>query len=175
MSKRLLVLVGLFSVIAATSFAQSLADVARKERARQRDSQSKVVVTANTTTTAAPAAPKLEAPSADTAASGAKPAGPTDNKGRDEKYWRTAFQQARDDAKRAEQRVQLLDLKIKDLNTQMLQLSSFYNREYRMGPELTAAQNELEAAKKDVEQANKKVSDLEDELRRSGGLAGWAR
>ena len=57
----------------------------------------------------------------------------------------------------------------------LLQLSSFYNREYRLGPELTAAQNELEAAKKDAEQANKKVSDLEDELRRSGGPAGWAR
>jgi len=174
MTKRLLVLVSVFSIFTATSFAQSVAEAARKERARQKGLQSKVVVTANATTTAAAPAAKLEAPQA-AAAAGAKSSGPTDNKGRDEKFWRAAFQQARDDAKRAGQRVELLDLKIKDLNKQMLQLSSFYNREYRMGPELTAAQNELEAAKKDAEQANKKVSDLEDELRRSGGPAGWAR
>jgi chromosome segregation ATPase len=174
--KRLLLILGLFSIFTATSFGQSsIAAVARKERERQKSSQSKIVVTANTTTTAAAAAPKLPAPDAAATSSAAKATGPTDNKGRDEKYWRAAFDQARDNLKRAEQRVELLDLRIKDLNKQMLQLSSFYNREYRMGPELTTAQSELEAAKKDADQARQKLSDLEDELRRSGGPAGWAR
>ncbi len=158
---------------ASTAFAQSVADVARKERARQKGAQSKVVVTANSTITAPTPTPAQPIPSAKPAE--AKPAGVTDNKGRDEKYWRAAFDQAREDVKRAEARAELLDLRIKDLNKQMLQLSSFYNREYRLGPEVDSAQKELENAKKDVEQAKKKVSDLEDELRKSGGPAGWAR
>src|SRR5262245_31715716 len=110
MSKRLLLLLGLFSIFTASSFGQSsIAAVARKERERQKSSQSKVVVTANTTTTAAAAAPKLPAPDAGPS-SAAKPTGPTDNKGRDEKYWRAAFSQARDNLKRAEQRAELADL-----------------------------------------------------------------
>jgi len=109
------------------------------------------------------------------AAAAAKPLGVTDSKGRDEKSWRAAFQAARDNVKRSEARLELLDLRIKDLNKQMLQLSSFYNREYRMGPELTAAQKDIEDARKDVELARKTIADLEEELRRSGGPAGWSR
>ena len=71
--------------------------------------------------------------------------------------------------------IQFLDLKIKQLNTDMLQYSSFYNREYRLGPDIAATQKELEDARKESELANKKIIDLEDELRKSGGPAGWAR
>jgi len=105
----------------------------------------------------------------------AGPAGPTDNKGRDEKYWRAQFQKARDDFKKAEERVQLLDLKVKELNTQILRQSDVYNREYRLGPEIADAQKQLDESRKAADQAKKKITDLEDELRRSGGLPGWAR
>jgi methylphosphotriester-DNA--protein-cysteine methyltransferase len=101
--------------------------------------------------------------------------GPFDNKGRDEKYWRTEFQKARDALKKAEDSAQLLDLKIKELNTQLLRQSDMYNREYRLGPEIAATQQQLDDAHKQVEEANKRISDLQDELRRSGGPAGWAR
>ena len=107
--------------------------------------------------------------------SAAKPVAVTDNKGRDEKYWRTTFQKARDDLKRAEARVEILDLRVKDLNTQLLRRSDMYNRENRLGPEIAAAQKDLEDARKEAEQAKKKITDLEDELRRSGGPAGWGR
>lgn len=156
-------------------FAQSLADVARKERERQRAAHSKVVVTGTgTTATIAPTSSAKPAPPT-ASNSAAKPVAVTDNKGRDEKYWRTTFQKARDDLKRAEARVEILDLRVKDLNTQLLRRSDIYNRENRLGPEIAAAQKDLEDARKEAEQAKKKITDLEDELRRSGGPAGWGR
>lgn len=164
--------------------AQTLADIARQERERQKRVQggAKVVAvpqgipaatsaaSASTTTalTVAPAAP------AGTAAS-AKPTGPADNQGRDEKFWRGAFQAARAEIKRAEDKVAITELKLKELNSQMLQNSALYNREYRLGPQITDTKKELDTAKKDAEQAKKKAADLEDELRRSNGLPGWAR
>jgi len=178
--RRLLALLILMS--AADCYSQSpptVADIARRERQRQRSITSKIIIS-NTSTPAAPAQTPIPgtvpvAPGAAANSAAARPFEVTDNKGRDEKSWRAAFQLARDNVKRAEGRLELLDLRIKDLNTQMLQLSSFYNREYRMGPELTAAQKDLEDARKDVELARKRVADLEEELRRSGGPAGWSR
>jgi hypothetical protein len=160
-------------LFATDCLAQSVADVARKERERQKSANSRVTAT-NYGKNGTPAAAPAPAPGTTTTAA-AKPSGPADNNGRDEKYWRTAFQTARDNAKRAEARVELLDLKIKQLNTDMLQYSSFYNREYRLGPEIAAAQKELEDARKESELAKKKIFDLEEELRKSGGPAGWAR
>ena len=178
--RRLLAL--LILVSAADCYSQStptVADIARRERQRQRGITSRIIIS-NTSTPAAPAQTPTPgtvpvAPGAAANAAAAKPLGVTDSKGRDEKSWRAAFQVARDNVKRAEARLELLDLRIKDLNKQMLQLSSFYNREYRMGPELTAAQKDIEDARKDVELARKNVADLEEELRRSGGPAGWSR
>jgi hypothetical protein len=160
------------------SFAQNVAEIARKERERQKASRSRVVISSSTgTTTTAPqaAGSSTSDAAAPAATAAAKPAGPTDNQGRDEKFWRAAFQKARDDAKRADERVILLDLKQKDLNTQLLRQSDVYNRENRIGAELTASQNDLDAARKEAEQAKKKITDLEEQLRRSGGPAGWAR
>ena len=150
--------------------AQTLADVARQERERKKRLHTPVVVASGTPTTTA-------ASTGSTAAVvvPAAPAGPTDNKGRDEKYWRAQFQKARDDVRKAEERVQLLDLKVKELNTQVLRQSDVYNREYRLGPEIADTQKQLDESRKAVDQAKKKITDLEDELRRSGGMPGWAR
>ena len=151
--------------------AQSVvADAARKERERRKNVRSTVTITGVTpagasTTTAAPAPPPPVV----------KPVEPTDNNGRDEKYWRAAFQKGRDDLKRSEEKVQLLEVKIKDLNTQLLRQSDIYNREYRLGPQITEAQKQLDDARKEAEQARQKITGLDDELRKSGGLPGWAR
>ena len=181
--------------------AQTIADVARQERARRNQIQAQNSKTYNNQTapsTAAPApssnptapapssnpvAPTSNSPTAQAPAAAEPtkepvppaPSGPTDNKGRDEKYWRTAFQQARDDATRADAKVVLVDLKIKQLNTELLRQSDIYNRENRIGPEITAAQKEMETAAAEAAQARQKIADLEEELRRSNGLPGWAR
>jgi hypothetical protein len=167
----------LLAAFALDCSAQTLADVARRERERQQRVHSAVVIANGvTTTTAASTSSTAAAPSTAAASPAeAKPTGPTDNKGHDEKYWRTQFQKARADLKAAEDKAQLLDLKIKDLNTQLLRQSDIYNRENRLGPEITDAQKQLDEARKQVDLAKKKITDLEDELRRSGGPAGWSR
>jgi predicted RNase H-like nuclease (RuvC/YqgF family) len=159
--------------------AQTVADIARKERDRQKRLHSSVVVVAGVTTatsaTTSTTAASTNPPATGTSAETPKPVGPVDNKGRDEKYWRTEFRKGRDTLKRAEDNAQLLDLKVKELNTQLLRQSDMYNREYRLGPEIADTQRQLDDAHKQVDEAAKRISDLEDELRRSGGPPGWAR
>ena len=162
-------------VFAVDCSAQTLADVARRERERQKRLHSEVIVSNGATiTTAASTSSTTETTSA-AAPAPAKPAGPADNKGHDEKYWRDQFQKARDEVKRAEEKVQILDLRVKDLNSKLLNRSDIYNRENQLLPEITAAQKELEEARAQAEQAKKKITDLEDELRRAGGPPGWSR
>jgi len=168
----------LLAAFALDCSAQTLADVARRERERQQRVHSAVVIANGVTTTTAASTSSTAAAASTAPATSpteAKPAGPTDNKGHDEKYWRTQFQKARADLKAAEDKTQVLDLKIKELNTQLLRQSDVYNRENRLGPEITDAQKQQDEARKQVDQAKKKITDLEDELRRSGGPAGWAR
>jgi len=43
------------------------------------------------------------------------------------------------------------------------------------GARINARNAELESMRQEVEQARRKIADLEQELRRSGGLPGWAR
>jgi hypothetical protein len=157
--------------------AQSLADVARRERARQQRVQPKNKgIYTNATAAGGTAKPGTVAPGA-TAASAPvpKPSGPANSQVHDEAYWREAFQKVRADIKRAEEKVQILEVKVNDLNTQLLRQSDIFNREGVLGPQITAAQKELDAAKEEVQQGRNKLATLELELQRSGGLPGWAR
>ena len=163
------------SLLALDCSAQSLADVARRERERQKQLHSPVVVANGVTTSTAAASSSTSSAVTPAAPKAAGPAGPVDNKGHDEKYWRQQFDKARDTLKKADDKVQLLDLKIKNLNTQLLRQSDIYNREYRLGPEIAETQKQLDDARRESDEARKKISDLEDELRRSGGPPGWAR
>jgi hypothetical protein len=175
----------LLFVFSAQASAQTLADIARQERERQKQAQTKshgTFTNANTAGAAA-AAPQPatnpvaapEKPAEKKEETPAKPTGPTDNKGRDEKYWRDAFQKARDAVKKADERVQLQENRIKDLNTQLLRQDDIYNKEMVVGAQINAAQKDLDTAKAGAEQARNNVSKLEDELRAAGGLPGWAR
>lgn len=157
--------------------AQSVADIARQERERKKQLQSKTVYTNAEKTVSIPAGTTVAATAATAgvAQTPAGPAGPTDNKGRDEKYWRGEFKKARDEAKRADDKVTLLEQKVKDLNLQLLRQSDMYNRENRLGAEIQAANKDLEAGRNEAAQARQKIKDLEEELRRSNGLPGWAR
>ncbi len=178
--------------LAGAAQAQSLADAARKERDRQRTVQSKAVYSnesAKASIPAVPAPPSAESttssPASATSISNATadrkpeetaaPTGPTDSKGRDEKAWKATFSEARQELKRNEEKLQLAELKIRELNTQLLRQSDMYNRENRVSAELRAANETIETARRDVERSKQKIADLETELRRSGGPPGWAR
>jgi DNA repair exonuclease SbcCD ATPase subunit len=167
--KNLLCLLCLLCSFPVAGSAQSLADAARKERERQKEVQGKVV-----TFTGTGAATTTTVNTSGTAAE-IKPFVQKDNNGRDEKYWKKLFDQARSDLKSAEDRVQLLDSKTNNLNTDLLNRSDIYNKENRVGAAISAAQKDLDSARADVEKAQKRISDLEDELHKAGGPAGWAR
>ena len=100
--------------------------------------------------------------------------GPTDNKGRDEKFWRETFEKARQALKRAEDKLRLLDLRMTDLSSQLLR-ESVYTREMELRAEIDRTAKDQAAARVEVTAGQQKIRDLEDELRRSGGLPGWAR
>ena len=184
MKNLLLILIGALATFEVDAQAQTIADIARRERERQSGLESKAVFTSETlkasTVTPNPIEttsvdPSELPPPAGTAAAPDKPVGPTDNKGRDEKWWRSAFADARAELTRAENKVSLTQLRINQLNGELLMNSAMYNRENRLGPALNAAKAELDGAIADVETAKKTISDLETELRVSGGLPGWAR
>jgi BMFP domain-containing protein YqiC len=173
MNRHLLAILLLFAFVLNCS-AQSIAEAARKERERQKNLKSTVTVVGGTKVESKAGTPATKT-TAPAAAPVVKPVEALDNNGRNEQYWRTAFQKARDDAKRAEDRVRSLDLNVKNLNTQLLTRTDIYNRENVIGPEIAAAQKELEDARKEAEQAKQRITNLEDELRKAGGPAGWAR
>jgi hypothetical protein len=174
---------------AIDSSAQTLAEAARMERERQSKAQGKAVYTNAGVLPPSPVTPNpvtlppgpsttpgaAATPGASAAPSVKLPAGPTDRQGRDEKYWRSLFEKARADLTRAEQKAALAQLRINQLNTALMQNAAMYNRENRIGAEMTVAKSDLAAVNAEVEAAKQKIADLEEELRRAGGLPGWAR
>ena len=161
-------------VLSATLQAQTLADFARQERERKKGLQSKITITNDSIHTAAVvgiAPVAIVQPAVKEAAA----AGPTDRQGRDEKSWRTAFATKRQDLKRAEDQVKVLELKLNQTKQDFLQKSDLFNREQILGAEMTAIQKDLDAASADVGKLRQQLVTMEDDLRRAGGPAGWAR
>jgi hypothetical protein len=174
--RMLSILVALLS-IGQLAQAQSLPEIARQERERQKNPPSKsLVITGPTIITDAGTTATTNATTSATADATrpAAPTGPTDNKGRDEKYWRGTFEKARADLKRAEDSLKLLDLKMNDLSSQLLR-ESVYANEVTLRSEIEKTKGAQEVARSSVAAGLQKIRDLEEELRRSGGLPGWAR
>src|SRR5262249_55000739 len=112
--------------------AQSVADFARQERARRAGSEAKIKISNENLSTKPQAAPATETKPA--AEQGGAPETPTaakvtDRKGRDEKWWRNAFAEARSDLKHAEDQIKVLQSKLNQAHTDYLQKSDLYNRE----------------------------------------------
>ena len=66
-------------------------------------------------------------------------------------------------------------MKLKDLNAQLLSRSDIFNKENVLGQQITATEKELEQARKNAVQAKQKLSSLDEDMRRAGAPAGWAR
>ena len=61
-----------------------------------------------------------------------------------------------------------------DLTSQFYR-EGVYSKEMEIRKELAEVQKQQQDAREEVGASQKKISDLEDELRRSGGPPGWAR
>jgi hypothetical protein len=162
--------------------AQTIADVARRERAARQAEQNsvsvsnanlkkKVVITGEdksssaATTKAAPAAAAAPATTPATTATG--------NTGGDEKAWREKFEAARTDLRRAENQVALAQLEMNSANRDYLTRS--YDPDGRGLQAIAASKQKLADANAAVNSAQTKLSQLQEDLRRSGAPAGWGR
>ena len=175
--KRLIVLLTLCTTYAATVQAQSLADFARQERERRKNLESKMTIS-NDSLKSAPIAPlvnKEDKPEQTPAAAAKQSTGPTDRQGRNEKWWRDAFAQTRKDLQSAENQVKVLELQLNQAKRDYLEKTSLYNREMVLAAEMNNLQSELDKGKAEVERLKQHLAQMEEDLRRSGGPAGWAR
>lgn len=165
-----------------SSPSESVADAARKARAKKKDSPKTVKVFTDDNVgdikgqiSVVGTEPAAQTDSAATKKEDANPANAPASEGKkDEAYWRGRFAAARkalaEDAKE-------LDILQREFNLKQEQfyqdptaaLKEQYSRE-----DLQKTQNQIDAKKQDVEKDKQALSDLEDELRRSGGDAGWA-
>ncbi len=147
--------------------AQTIADAARQERERrkavERESSLSIPMVTSITPAATAGSAVTTRVNTSTANEESKSTGPTDSQGHDEKYWRPKFDAARLAVKRAEDNLKLLDLRVNQTSLKMRGLSG-----------IIALQNR-DIARKDLADAQQKLADLEDQLRRSGGLPGWSR
>ena len=151
--------------------AQSLTDVAKGERERQKQiSSTRTFTNENIVQTERPASRTAEESPAP-----AEPAEEAAQGGRGEVEWRADFTDARAELTRNQDRVAVLELQLNELNRQLLSQSDMYNREARLLPQIQNTQENLEAARADVETATQAIADLRTDLRRSGAPAGWGR
>jgi hypothetical protein len=96
--------------------------------------------------------------------------GPTDFQGHGENYWRPKFDQARLVIQRAEENLKAAEEKVSN--------STSIWGPYIVGRNTNALQQatrQREVARKALADAQQKFADLEDQLRRAGGLPGWSR
>jgi chromosome segregation ATPase len=119
--------------------------------------------------------PAPPAADADAAAAKPEPASNASAKGaQDEAYWRNKFAAARrtlaDNSKE-------LDILQREFNLKQVQYYANPNealQQQHSREDLNDTQAEITAKKQDVDKDNQAISDLQDELRTSGGEPGWA-
>lgn len=157
-----------------------VADAARKARAeKQAAAKPKKVYTDDDF------ASKKNAPATPVASTGGDQAPATDataateaaalNDPKSEAYWRKRFRTVRDKLDNSEKELDVLQ---RELNKDQVQyysdpqkaLMQQYDRK-----DINDKTAKVDAKKKEIEDLKKQLSDMEDELRKSGGDPGWAR
>jgi hypothetical protein len=174
--------------LAGSSFAQSLGDLARQERAKKKiepPKSGKVYTNSDIPAPALAGAPPAEStaqPAADQTAAakpgaeGTQPA-KTDEKSQAEleKEYRDKFAKLRENQALQEQK---LDVMQRELNLMQIQVSSDPNvqlREENSREAINKRTADIETQKATVEKAKQAGADLEEELRTKGLPPGWAR
>lgn len=195
--KRLsIVVIGLLCACGAgvrAAGAQSLAEVAKQEKEKQKDTKSKPAktftnadlekvtggkVSSVSTGAETPAIPA--AGEAASAASGEKAEGAAAGEGekkeeeKGEEYWKSRASDARLKQKRSKERLDLLLLKQATLNNRFYNLADPAQRDLAQA-ELQQIASDIEEAKQEAIGAAQALVDLEDEARKAGALPGWLR
>lgn len=196
----------------AEAQGQTIADMARRERAKRRAAQTQtpqksLPITNSTLKVNAPAPEEVKppaepvtptAPTATATATAAAPVSPPapispaaitpptapppaeaaappskEPPARDEKWWRERFDKARAEVRRSENQVAVSELEYNAANREFLTTS--YDPDGRGPAAIAASKKKMDDAKKRLDEARSKLVQLEEELRRAGAPAGWAR
>ena len=182
-------LVVVFALLTASiSFAQSLGELAKKEKERRQQIQSEVKVITNydsskyragAVTTGGisptPAAQGIEKEPATKSEGGylkATPDEPTDFQGRPEGWWRQTMADARKKVKDLESEQNIITLRLADLQNQFYRESSGFKQQ-DIQREIQKTFFVQDQNKENLGKAKKELEDLEKEARKSGALPGW--
>ena len=161
--------------------AQTIADLARQERARRQGApKATITVTTKDLKTEA-SAPKTEVkPEGEPAAPPTAAAAPAPETppaagpgGHDEKWWRGQFEKTREEIQRLSTQIPLLESDFNTANREFLTRS--YDPDGRGKRAIEEAKARVDLAKGDLAKAQGRLTQIEDDLRRAGGPAGWAR
>lgn len=168
------------SATSSGSQSGSLGDAARKARAQKDSSKPSKVFTnddvGDLKGTISVIGNDSRASGTDTAAEkieDKKPASGAEGKG-DESSWRARFAAAR---KVLAADTKELDILQREFNLKQEQYSQDPNwamHQQNSREDINKTQSEIDAKKQDIEKDKQALSDLEDQLRKSGGDAGWA-
>jgi len=170
---------------ASQSSGDPVADAARKARAEQKTAPKPKKVFTNDDIPSAPAAtPASTSPSASPEQAGTKQAAQPitgkkeetgDEKKKGEEYWRKRFSEVRQKISETQQELDILQ---KELNKDQVQYYSDPQKallQQHDRSDINERTAKIDAKKKELDALNQKLSDMEDELRKSGGDPGWAR
>lgn len=171
--------VALSLALAVALQAQSLGDLAKKEKERREAIGQVRVITGeeaarySTGQAEEPAAAESAPPAEkETAAGAADPDEPVDFEGRPESFWRKTMAEARLAVKDLERERDTLVLKINQLQDQFYKQSDGFHRE-DIQRELQKSYYLQDLNKENLAKARDALADLEKEARRSGALPGW--
>ena len=174
-------------LVAGPAPAQSLGDLARKEKERRDKIQTdvKVITTrdsakyghAPATTESLP--PATAKPDAEAVRAGDKPKAdkqavdePTDLLGRPESFWKQTFADARKKVKDLEDEERVLQLKIADLQNKFYREDDGFKQQ-QLQRDVQKSFYEQDLNKENLAKAKAELRQLEIEARKSGALPGW--
>jgi hypothetical protein len=162
-------------------FAQSLAEVAKKEAERRKAVKGEAKVLTNKDLTGAPPPAGIVTPAPPAPAAGQAPApGETDpsqepeSQQKDEKYWRQRITEARERLAQGEILQAALESRLNALATDFVNRDDPAQRA-TITSERQKAQAQLDRTKKDIENHKKEIADIQDEARKAGVPPGWLR
>jgi len=171
---------------AQSSAARPLADVAKAEEARRKDSTKPAKVITNSDlkpdtskgvappSTATPVKDSATTPANATPAASSAAAKPDAAGAKDQAYWAGRMKDARDKLQRSQMFADSLQTRINSLTT------DFVNRDdpaqkAKLEADRKATLAELERVKKEMSDQTKAIAAIEEEARRAGVPAGWLR
>lgn len=166
----------LFLLLNAWLSAQSLADLARKEREKRAQNKAARKVYTNEDLS------KYESQRSDAASPHTEPVSSPSRPvipplfsadDSEERLWSKRFIEAKARVQEAKAQTEALQAKLNDLNLRLLRQSDVFDRENVYTPLIAQTRQQLEKSKSDAAAAEQALEELREELRKSGNPVSW--